>query len=563
MKDEIIAYLNKLNCKQSLYKRYMKRDKPEMVKYIEDKTSFLPNDVLFLERLYCVLNDIDERPKCLTCKTNDVSFDSVAFKYRTFCSASCGQLNLEVQNKRKEACLKKYGVDHPMKSKEILDKMENTCKEKYGSWYLGSNDCIEKTKKTMLEKYGSEHYADTEEFKQKSKETCLKKYGVEFSFQSENNKEKTKETILKKYGVEKIGLAKEIRNKIRKTNIEKFGTDMPLKSKEIYQKTMKKVHLNSYEFFLKDENVIPLFSFDEYDSNISKLFKWKCRKCGNEFFAYAYGNECEKCNPKLHGVSNMENDLFNFVKEIDSKDFVKHGDKKQIYPFQIDIYLENRKIGFEFNGMFWHSELNGKTQNYHLDKLLLAEKNGIELFHIFEDYWEYKKDIVKSKIEHILQKSKQKIYARKCIVSEVSSNAANKFYKENSFKIKSKGKLHFALKYNNEIVSCMSFSRNDSNFILEDFVVKKFCHIPGAFSRLLKKVEIYNPKTITSIVDRTIFKKDTFLKNGFTLLETTEPKCFLVNAKTRKRLSIETTPKTEKTFKIWDCGNLVFVKTYS
>ena len=75
-------------------------------------------------------------------------------------------LSDELKDKRsakaKETFLKKYGVDNPAKSKEVLAKIQ----------------------KTNLERYGVEYSAQSDIVKEKVKTTNLKKYGVECSFQA-------------------------------------------------------------------------------------------------------------------------------------------------------------------------------------------------------------------------------------------------------------------------------------------------------------------------------------------------------------------------------------------
>ena len=71
---------------------------------------------------------------------------------------------------------------------------------------------------------------------------------------------------------------------------------------------------------------------------------------------------------------------------------------------EIDILVHDKKIGIEFDGLKWHTEWFGKKdRNYHLDKTILCNKKGYGLIHIFEDEYVHRKDIVYSKISHILQ----------------------------------------------------------------------------------------------------------------------------------------------------------------
>jgi hypothetical protein len=51
--------------------------------------------------------------------------------------------------------------------------------------------------------------------------------------------------------------------------------------------------------------------------------------------------------------------------------------------------------------LYWHSE-EYISSDYHLNKTIECEKQGIQLIHVFEDEWLYKQDIVKSRLSNIL-----------------------------------------------------------------------------------------------------------------------------------------------------------------
>jgi hypothetical protein len=57
-----------------------------------------------------------------------------------------------------------------------------------------------------------------------------------------------------------------------------------------------------------------------------------------------------------------------------------------------------------------------KDKNYHLNKTNLCNEKNIRLIHIFEDEWYNKKEIVKSKLTHILNKNKQEKYMRENVL---------------------------------------------------------------------------------------------------------------------------------------------------
>ena len=79
---------------------------------------------------------------------------------------------------------------------------------------------------------------------------------------------------------------------------------------------------------------------------------------------------------------------------------------------EIDIYLPKYKIGIEFNGDYWHSELY-RDKNYHQEKSLKGREKGVFIYQIWEREWndERKKSIIESQISYLIGKA-EKIYAR-------------------------------------------------------------------------------------------------------------------------------------------------------
>ena len=106
-------------------------------------------------------------------------------------------------NKRKQTCLKKYGVEIAAKSELIKNKIICTNIFKYGFVCpLQNNDIKEKSKSTFLIHYGVNHPMKNPLLRQKAKNTSIRKYGVEYPTQNKFIKEKIKETCLIKYGVD-------------------------------------------------------------------------------------------------------------------------------------------------------------------------------------------------------------------------------------------------------------------------------------------------------------------------------------------------------------------------
>jgi len=86
-------------------------------------------------------------------------------------------------------------------------------------------------------------------------------------------------------------------------------------------------------------------------------------------------------------ISNIEKILYDWLKTYNLN--LKSNDRTILDGLELDIYLPEYKLGIEFNGLYWHSELF-KNKDYHLNKTLECKKRNIELLHIFEDDWMFK-----------------------------------------------------------------------------------------------------------------------------------------------------------------------------
>ena len=72
------------------------------------------------------------------------------------------------------------------------------------------------------------------------------------------------------------------------------------------------------------------------------------------------------------------------------------------YIFEIDCYLPELKIGFEYDGDYWHSlpEMIKRDKK----KNACARKAGIHLYHIKENEWLNNKESSKVKVYNIIMK---------------------------------------------------------------------------------------------------------------------------------------------------------------
>ena len=114
--------------------------------------------------------------------------------------------------------------------------------------------------------------------------------------------------------------------------------------------------------------------------------------------ALLQGKGCPKCGKQ---TSEGEDDIVNFIRER-SDLVILRRERGILNGKELDIYLPQKCIAFEYNGLRWHSEQFGKDRFYHIAKTEECTSKGVKLFHIFEDEYLYHKKALLTKIKHIL-----------------------------------------------------------------------------------------------------------------------------------------------------------------
>ncbi|MCK9477005.1 MAG: hypothetical protein M0R46_13855 [Candidatus Muirbacterium halophilum] len=375
-----------------------------------------------------------------------------------------------------------------------------------GGFYACSPKCAQdKVKATTKEKYGKEYYIQTEEYKIRYEKTCLEKYGVIHHTKNENIKEKQKETMLEKYGVEHYTQTEKYKENYKKQMLEKYGVENSFQS-EIIKEKSKQTMIKKYgvEYFTQS----------------------------NEWFPHS----------GITSISKNEKEIETFIIK-NYSDKVITSDRKTIKPYELDILLPKLNLTFEFNGLYWHNELN-KFNNYHKMKTDLCLEKGIQLIHIWEDDWNYKKEIVKSMILNKLGKTPNKIFARKTVIKEITDNKLIKdFLNKNHIQGFIGSSIKLALFYENELVSLMTFGKKrkmmNSKSKEGEYELLRFCNklntnVVGGASKLFKHfIKNYNYSEITTYADRSHSQGNLYEKLGFEFISITKPNYYYILNKKR------------------------------
>jgi len=196
----------------------------------------------------------------------------------------------------------------------------------------------------------------------------------------------------------------------------------------------------------------------EYTGAFDKITH-KHVECGTEYPVspnkFLFGRRCPVC--ANNGTSEMEKELNAYVSSI-YNGAVTDNDTSVLNGKELDVYLPDKRIAFEFDGLYWHSD-EYKDKRYHINKTIETNKKDIRLIHIFEDEWLNRKDIVKSKIKHILGLNRgDKIYAKHCSVKEIDSRVKDEFLDRNHIQGKDKSSVKLGLYHEGDLASVMTFS---------------------------------------------------------------------------------------------------------
>lgn len=243
---------------------------------------------------------------------------------------------------------------------------------------------------------------------------------------------------------------------------------------------------------------------------------------------------------KVVDISDNEKEIISFIKEKYHKEMVlkyKNTEKNIEY----DMFFPDLNLAVDYNELDLHNELH-KDKKYHMLKTEEAEKNNIKLIHIYEDDWNKKKDVIKSRLMNLLNVIPTKIFGRKCKIRELvekENKIVSSFLKENHMQGMVGSKIKIGLFYNDELVSLMTFGERrvamgvkknmDGEFEMLRFCNKLNVNVIGGASKIFHYfLEKYKPKVVTTYADRSWSNGGLYMKLGFTYLYKTEPNYYYV-----------------------------------
>lgn len=459
-------------------------------KTIISNTSFLNEDADFAERIYCFKNEIHSKPLCpITNKPLLWSKQKHTYNIGADASASARlwkrdktKISNDAKKRHKNALenilymfknnqYKLLSIDEIKMYIDSFINNENIFKQLYITHI--KNDVNELC--SIL--YYTKQY---DKFIDTSSKWCARMYIIYNDYFNVLNNFIEKYQAIPRFISFKDGFSK-------KPNID---NSQRLNNKIFWLET-----INAQNFSIINENYI--------NDPIHRRTTLKCNICGTSFTrnlsSGLYKNIlCPGCNKDPHR-SRLEQQLVEDIKKIYNKTIILN-DKNILNGRELDIYIPEKKLGIELNGVLWHSfgitypnnvDKESSEKRKHYEKYINCKRQGITLLQFTDIDYIFKKDIVINLIKAKLDILDNKIYARKCIVKSITKKEKKDFCDLYHIQGDGNSQLEYGLFYNGELISVMTFGKRSITKGEPKMEIIRFCtkfnyRVIGGASKLLK-----------------------------------------------------------------------------
>ena len=463
---------------------------PRYLKIIIENNINIPQVNNTHQSVWLYRNGYSSIPQCNTCDA-PTRWSTKQGRFTLHCSNKCRATDPDVNEKRNQTCIAKYGHDKLLSDSNHAKQTRQSCVENNGvSYPLKSKKLYDKAQQGKIDKYGSQYKAV---ISAKSIAALNKKYNQTGEDQTFGQVLATTQFLSKK-------------------SSSRIQNWLPGKLQRM------------------SDTVEALYDASQYTS-VHVVLPYRCVSCHTEFSdTMADGKlpRCPTCYP-LRGVNFMEKQVFDFIEP--HVDNIVANSRSIINPKELDILLPNHNLAIEYNGLYWHSDVGSQDRigsSYHLDKTTRCAEQGIRLMHIFEDEWVEKQPIVKSIILQAIHKVQHRIYGRKCSVVELTNNQTKRFLDDNHIQGYVASTVCYGLKHNDNVVAVMSFGK--SRFASKSqWELLRYCSaintsVVGGAQRLFKQfINNHSPQSITSYCDNRLFTGNIYDTLGFDYSHTTKP----------------------------------------
>jgi Probable Zinc-ribbon domain len=254
-------------------------------------------------------------------------------------------------------------------------------------------------------------------------------------------------------------------------------------------------------------------------SGNGKKVWWLCEK-GHEWdrspMARFGGKEISECRSCSSQTSKAELEIGDILEGWGEN--VIRGDRSLLGVKELDMYLPDRKIAIEYNGVYWHSE-KFRGRKYHYEKWLACKEAGVQLIQVWEDDWKRDKSIILRGLQHKIGLNQgQRVFARQTQVVMLKTKQTLEFMNANHIQGFASGSHYVGLedKKTGDVVACLIL-KTEGDRVLNIIRYATSATVIGGFTKLLsyasKNFEV--DKFIT-FADHAISDGGLYENNGFT-----------------------------------------------
>lgn len=323
-------------------------------------------------------------------------------------------------------------------------------------------------------------------------------------------------------------------------------------TKEEFVNKAKIIHENKYDYSLFE------YKGSKFDGDII------CPKHGvfpQKPCHHLQGSGCPKCG---NVSSHFEDEIVECFEDIE----VEQRNRKILDGKEIDIYIPSHNSGIEFNGLYWHSEANGKDENYHLNKLNECNKNGVELIQIFEDEWVNKRKICEALLKNTFDLNINPSITQ--VDCEIHTNTIKteieKFLNENDINPYNEYEVAITAHYKNEIAGVITLSeQSNGEWLINNFTTNIEYDCDGIEKMLFNYfITNYGFSKIMFFADRRWVinvNNNTYTLLGFNVDSFTQPSFsyYKLHSSKLERLDQHKITGDSEYTKVWDCGYVKYI----
>lgn len=263
---------------------------------------------------------------------------------------------------------------------------------------------------------------------------------------------------------------------------------------------------------------------EEISLNSSLSVWWRCKEKEHVWEAVVYSRtgtsnaKCKRCSGSSP-VSEAEVLITEYIKSIEPSEVLSSN--RSVIGKELDIYIPNKKIAIEYNGLYWHAEKQGKDKTYHYNKWLACKEKGIQLIQIWEDEWINNPELIKRmlKVKLGLLTNEPKIFGRQTFVKQIAAEDARLFLNEYHIQGYASGKYYLGLfsKVEEKLVAVLVLrveTSSENSLLISRYATS--LKVVGGFTKMLSYIlKTFSPNKLVTFSDNNISKGDLYNKSGF------------------------------------------------